>query len=110
MKRSALVEITKFKAPPGEPFPPADLNCYIHAADNTELAQKAEYTAQGVLREDIVEGRSVRMIRFQHNGERSIGRYGTPPVVTIVGNCFVTAQAIYVVKVLRPPRQTRDET
>ena len=110
MKRSALVEITKFKAPSGGPFPPADLNYYIEGARNPGLAAKVEYIAQGVLREDFVEGLSVRMLRFQHNGERSTGRYGPHPVVTIVGNCFVTAQAIYVVKVLRPPRQIRSET
>jgi hypothetical protein len=106
----ALVEITKFKVPPGGPFPLAGLDYYIQAAHNPELAPKADYTVQGFLREDTAVGRSVRMLRFRHNGNRAIGRHVTPLVLAIVGHCFATEQAIYVVKVLRPPRQIRHET
>jgi hypothetical protein len=100
MKKNQKIEITKLSPTvnPAAFTPPKEGYRYGQVNDNVSLP--VDYTAIGVLEEDIEVGKSIKMLRESRNGVVTPGLFQTSPIVKITGNQVSTLNSIYLIKEL----------
>ena len=95
MKKNQKVQIRKLTSTgnPLAPTPPKE--GYQFGKLNHHVSLPNDYTAKGVLIEDVEVGKDIVISRSNRNGVEIEGIFHTTPVVEIKGNKIHTKNSIY---------------
>ena len=83
----------------GLPANPRHLHVDGQAQDET-YSLPLEYTIEGELVREILEGKSVVVVRDTRNGVQALGMFNTSPVTKVTEDQFYTQNSVYNYKFL----------
>lgn len=99
MKQGQQITFQKLAAAPNALVPTPEFDAYKQGQDNGQVSLPVDYTLKGSLIDDVIVGKSVRILRTERNGVKAAGLTTTTPVKKIVGNKIHTSNSVYLMTV-----------
>jgi len=94
------VKLTKFASADDPKFPTPKKEDFKDGQENDGVSLPVDYWIIGELQREIIEGKSIKILRENRNGVECLGQFSTSPVKKIDGDKIETSNSIYKVEYL----------
>ena len=92
------IKLTKFASVEAPKFPSPKKEDFRDGKENDGVSLPIDYWIIGELQREIVEGKSIKVLRENRNGVECLGQFSTSPVKKIDGDKIETSNSLYTIE------------